>query len=63
LDFCQGSVPDLAGKTYSNLPDLLAGFKGPYFQRERTGRKKKREKGVKDRAKGKRKKEKKGKRE
>ena len=31
IDFGWGSAPDPAGGAYSAHPDLLAGFKGPYF--------------------------------
>jgi len=31
IDFGWGSDPDPAGGAYSAPPDLLAGFKGPFF--------------------------------
>jgi len=31
INFGRGSAPDPAGGAYSAPPDLLAGFKGPYF--------------------------------
>jgi len=32
IDFFWGSFPDPVRGAYNALPDLLAGFKGPYFQ-------------------------------
>ena len=50
FDFGCGSAPDPAGGAYSAPPDVLAGFKGAYFQLER-GKGKERGKGGKKRCK------------
>ena len=43
FDFGWGSAPNTTGEAHSAPPDLLAGFKGPYFSKGREG--KSREKG------------------